>query len=184
VDLVDVIKANNSQMCGDIQDLYSTRIEVVSALADARHCDMLCEPSCHRSLQPPPKPCELVYEEGKCECTKETSCKGSVKVHDVNISHRNRRGDLLYMLRIRYNDVHPCPNVWGSVWDVAKTAPHDGPLESPDQSLNKGAFLLKSRATILILFVSGKYIPASNVPSTLLVMAFSIIVSVARLSVP
>jgi hypothetical protein len=68
---------------------------------------------------------------------------------------------------------------------LRKQTTHDGPLGSPDQSLNKGAFLLESRATISILFfVSGKYIPASNVPSTLLVMAFSIIVSVARLSVP
>jgi hypothetical protein len=58
------------------------------------------------------------------------------------------------------------------VWDVAKTAPHDGPLESRDQSLNKGAFSPESRATLSILFVSGKYIPASNVPSALLVMAF------------
>jgi hypothetical protein len=67
---------------------------------------------------------------------------------------------------------------------LRKRAPHDGPLESPDQSLNKGAFLPGSRATISILFVSGEYVPASNVPSTLLAMAFSIILSVARLTVP
>ena len=86
-------------MHDDEQDLRSTRVHVVSILAYAGHCDMLLEPSCHRSLKPLPKSYELVYKEGQCEHAQKTSCKGLVKVHDVKLVYKKHKRDVvLYIL--------------------------------------------------------------------------------------
>lgn len=67
MNFVDVIKAHDSPVHNDRENLRSTRIEKMSTLADTRHRHMLFKPSCHRWLQLSPKSYELVYKEGKYE---------------------------------------------------------------------------------------------------------------------